>query len=104
RPKRLGGTDLLRAGRDQVRDGTHPRINEDGGALAELDLTIEEPEGLTDAQRGRPEGHPTAPPVHTARLPPHEVVTKGDHAARLVVGDLAEVAHFHPGRRDPAPA
>src|SRR6266576_308824 len=77
----LRGADLLRAGRQEVGDRPDARVDED---------------------RGRAQRHPTAAAVDAPGLPPHHILAEGDHAPRLIVRDLAQIAYLDPRRRDPA--
>src|SRR5438132_4411603 len=92
---------LLGAGRHQVRHRADSRIDQDRSSLGELELALEKAERLAHAQRRGPEGEPTPAAVDAARLPTHELAAERDHASRLVVIDLTEVADLDPRRGYP---
>src|SRR5207302_5022934 len=100
--ERLRASHLLRARSHQVGHRPDTWVHEDRRALGELQLAVEQAEWFTHAQRCRTERYPAASPIHAPRPPPHSLAAEGDDTARLVVGDLAEVADLDPRRGNPA--
>src|SRR5262245_12375711 len=77
----------------QTESGTppRPRVHEDLVLLVEPRLLAEEPERLGHPDQRGPERDPPALPVHAPRRPRHRLAAQGDHPARLVLGEAAEV-------------